>query len=175
MATISLEKSVRTCKVDPGWANRIESDRIFSPDLMVCPVWNGRDNFGRQVAPDSFYTKNAGCNSAQDRVIVENQLRPQYAEYVTIDAKGIQGAIYGPENYKNNMFVYDSKVGDRGIRQLGQITGNAGFGYRAEIAPRCNSYPYDLGQTELAANSREAVFAMEGYKTMRNVTRSGMH
>lgn len=173
--SISLEKSVRTCKVDPGWANRIESDRIFSPDLMVCSVWNGRDSYGRQVAPDSFYTKTPGCNSAQDRVIVENQLRPQYSEYVTIDAKGIQGAIYGPENYKDNMFVTDSMVGTNQLRQLNNLIGNAGQDMKAQIAPRCISSSYDIAQAQLANESRQAQFAMSGFKNSLNGMRSGMY
>jgi len=172
--SISLEKSVRTCKVDPGWANRIESDRIFSPDLMVCAVWNGRDSYGRQVAPDSFYTKTPGCNNAQDRVIVENQLRPQYSEYVTIDAKGIEGAIYGPDNYKGNMFVSDSMVGTNQLRQLDNIIGRTGKDMKAQIAPRCNTSAYDYAQSQLASQNRQAQFAMAGVKSARNGMRAGM-
>jgi hypothetical protein len=173
--SISLEKSVRTCKVDPGWANRIESDRFFSPDLMVCAVWNGRDSFGRQVAPDSFYTKTAGCNSAQDRVIVENQLRPQYSEYVVLDAAGIEGAIYGPENYKDNMFVADSMIGTKGINQLSQVTGYAGQDMRGQIAPRCSSNAYEFAQSQLAAQNRQAQFAMSSFKSANNQVRAGLY
>ena len=82
MSSISLEGSIRTCKVDTGYANKVESDRFLNPENMVCPIWNGVDLTGRRVCPDSFYTKSAGCNSAEDRVVVENNLRPQYAEYV---------------------------------------------------------------------------------------------
>ena len=57
---------------------------------MTCPLWNGQDSFGRFVHPDSFVTKNAGCNSADDRVSVENYLRPQYMEYVALDAAGFR-------------------------------------------------------------------------------------
>ena len=42
------------------------------------------DLTGRRVCPDSFYTKSAGCNSAEDRVVVENNLRPQYAEFFIV-------------------------------------------------------------------------------------------
>ena len=44
---------------------------------MVCPLWNGVDTTGRTVCEYSYWTKNAGCNSATDRVIIENDLRPQ--------------------------------------------------------------------------------------------------
>jgi len=86
---ISINGSIRTCKVDTGYANRLQSDRFFNPNMQVCPVWNGTDTVGRPVCPDSFYTKSAGCNSAEDRVLVENYLRPQYAEYITLNTEGM--------------------------------------------------------------------------------------
>ena len=73
---ISLEAATRTCKVDTASAARLESDRFLNPHNVVCPNWTGKDLAGRQVTADSFYTKRAGCNSAADRVIVENMLRP---------------------------------------------------------------------------------------------------
>lgn len=95
MASISLEASLRTCKVDTGWANKVESDRFLNPNQMVCPIWLGRDSAGRQVCPDSFVSKTAGCNSPEDRVVVENNVsRPQYMEYITLNANGIRGNIY---------------------------------------------------------------------------------
>src|SRR5574338_434008 len=95
MSTISLEKNVRTCKVDTGWANKLESDRFLNSNTMLCPPWNGYDTSGRPVSWDSYYTKTPGCNSAGDRVIVENDLRPQYIEYVNLDASGIRGTGCG--------------------------------------------------------------------------------
>jgi hypothetical protein len=62
---------------------------------MMCPVWNNVDLAGRQVCQDSFWTKRAGCNSSLDRINVENDLRPQYMEYITLDACGINGDMYG--------------------------------------------------------------------------------
>ena len=94
--SVSLESSIRTCKVNTGWASKVQSDRFQNPNLMVCPVWNGVDSAGRLVCPDSFYTKRAGCNSAEDRVVVENNVsRPAYIEYLTLNAAGISGQIYG--------------------------------------------------------------------------------
>ena len=86
---ISINASIRTCKVDTGYANRLQSDRFFNPNMQVCPVWNGTDTVGRPVCPDSFYTKSAGCNSAEDRILVENYLRPDYSEYITLNTQGI--------------------------------------------------------------------------------------
>jgi len=80
---LNLESALRTCKVDVGYQQRIQSDRFLNPKNLVCPVWNGLDAAGRVVCADSFYTKREGCNSAQDRVGVENIQRPQYMQYIS--------------------------------------------------------------------------------------------
>jgi len=147
--SISLQGALRTCKVDVGWADKIQSDRFENPDLMICPVWNGRDLAGRPVCADSFYTKVEGCNTPLDRVDVENALRPQYMEYVNLDAYGFRSDIYDPntESCKdaNNMFCYESGIRTSGLDQLSTITGNFGLNPSgSEVYPRCETYPYDL-------------------------------
>ena len=47
--SISLEAAIRTCKVDTGWANKVESDRFLNPNNMMCPIWTGVDSAGRSV------------------------------------------------------------------------------------------------------------------------------
>ncbi len=94
---ISLNGALRTCKVNTGYANRLESDRFENSDLMVCPVWNGHDLAGRPVCADSYATKVAGCNVASDRVVVENAHRPSYAEYIQLNIKGMDGPLYGSD------------------------------------------------------------------------------
>lgn len=101
--SISLLGSINVCKVNTGYADKIQSDRFENPDVMTCPLWNGQDSFGRFVHPDSFYTKNGGCNSADDRVSVENFLRPQYMEYVALDAAGFRSPnMFGNPNMGDN-------------------------------------------------------------------------
>lgn len=98
---ISLESALRTCKVNPGWANRLESNRIIGPAAeKTCPMWNGFDLAGRAVCPDSFNTKTAGCHSALDRLYVENEVsRPQYIPYVNLSMEGLKGDhLYGQKN-----------------------------------------------------------------------------
>ena len=92
---ISLEGSIRTCKIDTAYAPKIFSDRFLNPYNMVCPIWNGYDSAGRPASADSFMTKRAGCNSAEDRVQVENFQRPSYVEYVNLSSGGIGGEFYG--------------------------------------------------------------------------------
>lgn len=123
---ISLESAVRTCKVDTAWANKIRSDRFLNPAEMVCPVWNGYDVAGRPVAPDSFVTKSAGCNSAEDRVVVENNVsRPQYMEYINLNANGVNGNIYG------NTSAFQAS-GARNAQLKNEVTNVTGqFGYQS--------------------------------------------
>jgi hypothetical protein len=124
--SISLESAIRTCKVDTGWANKIESDRFLNKDNLVCPPWNGFDTTGRKISPDSFYTKSAGCNSASDRVYVENALRPQYMEYINLSANGIDANIYGDGGSKS---VYGNTMP---WNQVGETNNN--FNYPKNMA-----------------------------------------
>lgn len=135
MAAVSLEASLRTCKVDTGWATRVESDRYLNPNLMVCPFWTGRDSAGRQVCPDSFMTKTAGCNSAQDRVVVENNQRPQYMEYINLNASGVRGNIYG-----NTMGHQATGVRNQMLDNTSHLTGQFGLdtGFGQNVLQNCS-------------------------------------
>ncbi len=118
---ISLEASTRTCKVDTGSANRIASDRFLNPNLVVCPVWNGTDLAGREVCADSFNTKRAGCNSALDRVLVENYQRPEYYSYINLSDEGLRSNLYA-----NNMGYTDAGIASIQEANTGNITGRFG-------------------------------------------------
>jgi len=113
---LNLESALRTCKVDVGYQQRIQSDRFLNPKNLVCPVWNGLDAAGRVVCADSFYTKREGCNSAQDRVGVENIQRPQYMQYIS---DFVSGNNY---NYNSGVpAVTGSKVAVEGFSPMTQI------------------------------------------------------
>ena len=146
--SISLDASLRTCKVDTAWASRVQSDRFENPDEMSCPVWTGFDLAGRQVSPDSFYTKSAGCNSALDRVEVENDLRPAYVEYINLSASGIDASVYG--NFDNNMSWTERGATQKELRDTNNITGNFGLNFGADVYPSCGYYPYKqaMGQVK---------------------------
>lgn len=118
MSETSLNKNIRTCKVDTGYSSRIASDRFFNPKNLMCPVWNGLDLAGRPACHFSFYTKREGCNSAQDRLIVENHLRPDYINYISGDLSTRYNKNSGiPEPYADDM---------RPGKQYSDITGNFG-------------------------------------------------
>ena len=136
--SVSLESALRTCKVDTAWATRIESDRFLNPNNMVCPVWNGMDSAGRHVCKDSYYTKRAGCNSASDRIAVENDIsRPQYMEYITLSANGITGNIYGTDQYQESVERRNE------LANLNNITGNFGSQYGSNIKSSCGFSKHD--------------------------------
>lgn len=151
--SISLEKAINTCKVSTGWSNRIQSDRFLNPSQMVCVTWGGYDLTGRQVSPDSFYTKTAGCNSAQDRVVVENMLRPQYSDYITLNmGAGLAGDIYS--NVDAQMGVRSSQAN---MRENNDRTGNYGLQFSASTKDNsCSVNAYDRNMAQENTYNRQA-------------------
>jgi hypothetical protein len=166
--SISLESAIRTCKVDTAWSNRVQSDRFLNPENMVCPIWNGVDTAGRSVCPDSFYTKNAGCNSADDRVVVENSLRPQYMEYINLSAQGIDGGIYG------NTLPWQA-AGDRtrAISNVNKITGNFGKDFGSYVIPGCSMNTYNKGMAQEQQSLREQQALQEGFRAYNRRSQAG--
>ena len=142
--SVPLQGSIRDCKVNTGWANRIESDRFLNPENMVCIPWDGFDSAGRQACYYSFYTKTPGCNSASDRVIIENEVsRPQYIEYIAGNVGGIQGNIYKPPYYYDSMYQssLDRNATMQNLQSPANPNGTGRFGMvsnmNANIYPNC--------------------------------------
>ena len=163
--SISLEAAIRTCKVNTAYANKVESDRFLNPANMSCPLWNGVDLAGRPVCKDSFWTKRAGCNSALDRVNVENFLRPAYAEYITLDAGGWEGSIYGPDNLNKQQSMARTKA-------MKDLTQNKDFGTGqfgndfAQVYPGCGAGAYERAlNQEMYRKSYGANNAYEGFSS----------
>ena len=158
---ISIEASTRTCKVDTASAARIESDRFLNPNLVMCPNWNGTDLTGRTVCPDSFYTKRAGCNSAADRVIVENNLRPAYFEYINLSAAGIRDDMY-----KNNMHYTDAGVSGQQKDFAETKTGNFGLtpSFPGTNEATCSYGRYSEGQMQMRDQYRVNESRQKGMK-----------
>lgn len=169
MANISLEGSIRTCKVDTAWANKVESDRFLNPELMVCPIWNGYDTQGRLVSPDSYWTKRAGCNSAEDRVVVENALRPQYMEYINLSANGIDGSIYGNTMPWNTVGETSNQ-----LNNINKVTGNFGLQFGADVYPRCSTYTYNQAMAQEAQQRRQMQTMQEGFQAAQWRELNGM-
>jgi len=160
MSAISLEKSVRTCSVNTGEASRIQSDRFENPNNMVCIPWNGLNNKGQAVCPDSWWTKTAGCDSAEDRVMVENAQRPKYINYVTLGAEGIQGSIYGNANEAD----YNNAVGrDKFDKSRDKIAPNFGLQWGNAVQYQsCGVQAYERNMAEVARQQRSQTFMNNG-------------
>ncbi len=159
---LSLQASVKTCQVNVGWANRMQSDRFQNPNNMVCVPWNGYDLTGRRVAPDSFYTKTPGCNSAEDRVLVENDQRPKYFNYVTLSAGGLDGNIYG-----NVSAQVDSANRDQWLASRKNITGGFNNDFDANTyanQKNCTVGAYERSMAQLAYNGRAQNALQNGFK-----------
>ena len=150
MSAISLDKSLRTCKVETGEASRIQSDRFQNPSQMVCIPWNGFNLKGQKVCADSWYTKTPGCNSALDRVDVENFLRPQYSDYINLNIAGVEGSIYG-----NETAWTDAGSANAWQASRDKITGNYGGQWQANVYQTCglNAYERGIAQEETAGGS----------------------
>lgn len=161
-STISLQSSVKTCQVDVGWANRIQSDRFQNPNNMVCVPWDGRDLAGRTVAPDSWYTKTPGCNSAEDRVLVENDQRPKYFNYVTLSAGGVDGSIYG-----NVSAEVDSANRNQWLMDRKKVTGGFNNDFDASTNPvqkSCTLNAYERSMAQMAQYGRAQNALQNGFK-----------
>lgn len=169
--SISLDASIRTCKVETGEAARIQSDRFQNPNLMICPTWTGYNIKGQSVCADSFYTKSAGCNSSSDRVDVENFLRPQYADLITLNMNGLDGDIYSKSNV-------NSYVNAKGAQQFDNIrntlTGNYGLQWRANNKyTACTNNAYSRAMSEVAQSNRVAAQFNNGFRAYNNRSCSG--
>ncbi len=173
MSNISLLGSVRTCQVDTSYANKLQSDRFLNPNEMSCPTWAGTDSTGRRVCADSYVTKSAGCNSSEDRVVVENGQRPQYMEYINLSANGIDGAMYSEDGgsvemygntmpyaesgYMNNQFNmpvnYNDCVNNKVpfnvcANNKNNVTGNFGLQLNSDVRSTCCKDPYSFGMAQ---------------------------
>ena len=156
--SISLEASVRTCSVNVGESQRIQSDRFFNPNNMVCIPWNGLNNKGQEVSPDSFYTKTPGCDSAEDRVLVENSQRPKYFNYVTLGAQGLAGHIYGNQDAQ----IY-AQGRDKFDQSRNKLTGNFGLQWGGNVEYQgCTVGAYERNQAMLSQMARQQNFMQNG-------------
>lgn len=165
--SLSLIKSVRNCTVSTGEANKIQSDRFFNPNIAVCPTWNNLDNAGREVNVDSFYTKSAGCNSAEDRVMVENDVsRPYYFDLISLNAAGLRGEIFG--NPMDKSAVLDTNFASDYLQSRDEITGKFGEQqWSKQIKPGCTNNAYERRMAELANNNRTAAYVQQSAKSYK--------
>jgi hypothetical protein len=168
MSTISLDASLRTCKVDTGDAQRIASDRFLNPNNMVCIPWNNVNSKGQEVCADSWYTKTPGCNSAQDRVMVENDQRPKYSDYITWNMAGIQGDFSGGNtNVKNRNSAATAHA------KAANGAPNFGKSKSATTYQNCGLNAYERAMAEVSGSNRKEGYARSGCRSNSTRSRSG--
>jgi hypothetical protein len=160
MSSLSLDASIRTCKVETGQASRVLSDRFLNPNNMVCIPWNGFNSKGQSICQDSFQTKTPGCNSADDRVAVENSLRPQYADYINLNVAGLQGNIYG-----NTSAWEKSGSANKYQDSRNQISGNFGTQWGANVYQTCSGNAYERSMAQEAQAKREGGAMANAYRS----------
>lgn len=167
---VSLTSALRVCRVDAGEANRIESDRFLNPNNMLCPIWSGVNLKGQSVCPDSFWTKSAGCNSAEDRILVENGQRPKYFDFITLNAAGLQGNIYG--NVDEHQQALSAQ---KTLDNVYNVTGSFGNDFRATRAvTSCSLNAYERGMAQKAQTMRQQGAVNNSYKAQNYRSCSGM-
>jgi hypothetical protein len=169
MSSISLLGSIQTCKVDAGWANKIQSARFEDPSLMICPPPTGYDIQGRKVCKYSFNDNIPGCKPPSERVDIENDLRPKYMEYVTLNAQGFDSSSM----YKNNMDFANSEQRTQMLQRIDQNNPHFGNDFGANIKPRCENQ-YSQAMSQLGYNNRNTQQYNEGFQSNQMRRYSGM-
>ena len=133
----SLRKNVRSCQVAVDQAIREQGDRELRN--QVCPVWSGVDNLGRNVCASSFVTVKGGCNSASDRITVENSQRPRYAELIGLSVAGIsEPGMAGMAGPAGSALAPSRQ---QFVRSRPMVNGNFGVSMGRHLAgvPKCNA------------------------------------
>ena len=155
--SLSLQSSVRTCKVSTGDSTRLQSDRFLNPSNMVCIPWDGKNNKGQVVHTDTFNNKTPGCSNPKDIVSVENDQRPKYASYITLNMNGVNGNLYeqsGSGTVSNSNKRLNSRTGNFG-KQL-----SSNVEYRGCTVGKDGSTSYDKAMATL---NRNQSYASNGY------------
>jgi hypothetical protein len=105
---------------------------------------------------DSYYTKSPGCNSQLDRVDVENYLRPNYMEYINLDAMGFRqnDDTMSCTNEKTNMSCSSAGLRTKNMENLNKITGNYGMSPNgSDMTFRCPNYSAEKAEDQRKAQA----------------------
>ncbi len=110
-------------RVQTGWASRFSSDRFLNSQELVCPLANRIDSIGRPADHYSTITTSAGCNSAVERVNVENAQRPSNFTFASLGSIGMNGGYTCEELKRSN----DRITSDIQMARGGQIPDTRAF------------------------------------------------
>lgn len=166
---LSLTGSIRTCKVAVGNANRVQSDRFFNPANNLCIQPNEFDSAGRPSCPYSLRTTAPGCNSAAERILIENDLRPKYSQYISLDVDGITNG-----GLSSTTTQYDNSVRNQFVKNTPYIGGNFGVQMSAHVSPSGGMMAYERGMAQNAENRRRFDAMNSMYASHAGKSCSGM-
>lgn len=77
-------------RVNTGWASRLESDRTFNPNNLICPIPMQSTLDGRDANENTAIMKSAGCFSPLDRMNVENSQRSFYTSNAGLNIENVR-------------------------------------------------------------------------------------
>lgn len=129
----SLQRCIKSCNVQTGMADQFYSERVLNPRVMSCPSERNVDMYGRSVCSDTVRADIngfAGCRLATDRIEVENSLRPNYFEFVNLDARGLRGNLYSESAAERTLTN----------RNAYRDIGSAGYSIGDHISSHCLSH-----------------------------------
>lgn len=97
--TSYIDKNLHTYgRVNTDWATRYYSDRFLNSNEMVCPTRLTFDSNGRAADHYSLVTTSAGCTSANERILVEDDQRPKLFSMPGLNSLGIEGGHFCTAN-----------------------------------------------------------------------------
>jgi hypothetical protein len=153
--------------VDASQAANIQSDRFLNASNMVCPVWNKLNTKGQYVCENSFVTKTAGCNSALDRVQIENSVtRPEYSAFLNLNVGGIEGDFYNSGSVNSD----EAREHERSRRNNGASFGNQ---FYSSNKGSCSLNAYEKGMAQISSANRQESFALNSYQQNQYQQQSG--
>lgn len=165
---LSLEGSLRTCKVRSGMAPQFLSDRIIGgPEQRVCPMPRPFDAYGRESNFMTLQNKSAGCNDPLEIVSKEiDVVRPQYYQFINLNPNGLFGDF---DNVQRKETMYKNSA----LQGLSETTGQFGQQMSSAISPggKCHASTIGMISNNIAQQQRfdaqKQIFqGSKGYRTL---------
>jgi len=159
---LSLEGSLKTCKVSAGMAPQVFSDRIIGGlDSRVCPMPRPYDDYGREANIMSLTNKSAGCNDPLELVAREIEVvRPRYFQFINLNPEGVFGDfdnLQRKETIHKNQIFQNLHSGQFGQQMSSSINTN-GKCHLANIGMVSAKQP--------APSEHSIVQSARGYRTL---------
>lgn len=103
MSSVSLKAAIKGYTVPSSAAAVLSTSRDINPNNITCYNWDGTDPSGRAANVNSVSTRSAGCNTANETILPESALRPNYIAMVLGGGSAIEGTLDLPKS--NPMYL----------------------------------------------------------------------